>query len=94
MKDFSTYQEELEMPEWQIKRNAILNRDKHRCQLCGRSNSSFTKINDAIVHFGIDYSSNISADNLFERHLTISEFKSLFDICKISILKKTTSSLL
>ena len=87
MKKFNTYQEELEKPEWQIKRNSILNRDEHRCQLCGKSKSTFTKINNAIIYFGIDYSSNISKEAIFERHFTIDEFKSLFEICEIRILR-------
>lgn len=88
MKDFSTYQEELEMPEWQKKRNTILDRDGHRCQLCGKGKSSFTEINNVTVHFGINYSSNISKDALSERHFSIAVFKSLFDISKINIYKK------
>jgi hypothetical protein len=67
MKKQSTYSDLLKDPRWQKKRDEIINRDSHRCRLCGR-------IEDLEVHH-ILYEENTDPWDYDENYLiTVCEF--------------------
>ena len=53
-----SYQQQLECPEWESCRNSILERDEHRCCLCGRGPSLKIPFENANYYLGVDYSKN------------------------------------
>lgn len=74
--NFMDYPTQLESPEWQIKRNHILERDQNRCQLCGKGKSNRTKILGKYYNFGLDYSyTSIQESDIIKTQFSISEFK-------------------
>lgn len=80
MEDFFTYAEQLEKPEWQHLRLRIMERDGHKCQLCGKGKSVWSNFDNKIINFGIDYSLKISTDQISDKILTIEEFKQFLNI--------------
>lgn len=59
-----TYPEQLETREWADRRNAILLRDHHTCQFCGRKQSVDLMFRTKWFHVGIDDSCRITYDKL------------------------------
>ena len=51
-----SYQQQLERPEWESCRNRILERDEHRCCLCGRGPSLKIQFDNVAYYLGVDYS--------------------------------------
>ena len=91
MNDFlylNGYHAQLQSQEWQKKRDKILNRDNHRCQMCGKGQSLYVKFKDQYWNIGIDYDGYTSSVILSNNFDTF-EFKSLIctetiKICKIN----------
>ena len=65
----SDYYEELFDEEWKTKRIEILQRDKHRCKICGRTRTSSVKFPEDPVlpkeelHVGLNYSESVTVKN-------------------------------
>ena len=79
------YQTQLGCLEWQKKRNQILNRDSHRCQICGKGKSSQVRFNDQCWNIGIDYSN--SSSEVLPVSLSVSDFKNLVHAEALKIVK-------
>lgn len=89
MNDFlnlNNYQAQLASPEWQNKRNEILNRDNHRCQICGKRQSVYINFKDRHWHIGIV--ANCHSQNMvLPTNFSIPEFKSLIGAKVIQVYK-------
>lgn len=86
--DFIDYPNQLKTKQWEEKRSRILDRDNHRCQICGRTKSGWSKHDGKYYYTGIDYScSDISQEDIVSTKLPINEFKALMQAKSIEILR-------
>lgn len=85
---FMDYASQLESPKWHKRRDEILARDKHKCRMCGKGKSIWTKHNDKFYNLGIDHScSEITTDDILTTKFSTIEFKSLIHSNRIEILR-------
>lgn len=83
-----SYQSQLESPQWQEKRNKILNRDNHRCKICGKGKTTWTKINNKFYNVGVDHRCPVVVqEEILSKKFTITEFKSFINTKRISFIK-------
>lgn len=88
--NFIDYPDQLKHPEWRKKRDNILNRDNHRCQLCGRGRSTFIQLPDQCWNVGINYHS--SQGEISPISINIPDFMNLIHTKHISIIRHSESN--
>ena len=85
MNEFEDYQAQLNSTEWNLKRNKILSRDNHKCQICGRVESKRALINGKWWNYGIDY--NSLPYGIIPISFSVADFKNLIYAKTIYILR-------
>jgi len=88
MNGLEDYQKQLNSTEWIRKRDRILHRDNHRCQMCGRGSSKRVLLNGKWYNFGKDYS-GLSYD-VIPISFSVSNFKNLIHAKMINIFRYET----
>lgn len=84
------YPSQLETYEWKQKRIEILERDKYRCQICGKGKSTVlynpSSDRDSDISIGIDYSySTISIDDILFTHFSVQDFIDIISAKNLSL---------
>ena len=89
--DFIDYPNQLKTKQWEEKRNRILNRDNHRCQICGKGKSKWTRFNDKFYNVGIEYNcSSNTVEDIVSANLSVSELKSLIQAKVIKFIETSS----